>query len=76
MPRDSTQSFELVNTLSKHDFAWVKRSDGTYTYTILANRTTGQQEGYDGINGSTNKEVMVFVIDESGSTKYTKEVLV
>lgn len=35
-------------------------------YAILANRTTGQ-EGY--AYGSTNEEVMVFVIDESGSTK-------
>ena len=67
VPQDDTQALELVNTLSKHDFAWVKRSDGTYTY-ALANRTTGQ-EGYDGTNGSTNEEVMVFVIDESGSTK-------
>ena len=66
VPRDDTQALEVVNTLSKHDFAWVKRSDGTYTYAILANRTTGQ-EGY--AYGSTNEEVMVFVIDESGSTK-------
>ena len=43
------------------------------THIILANRTTGRQEGYDGINGSTNDEVMVFVIDESGSTKYVRK---
>ena len=32
-------SFQSVNTLQKQDFAFVKRSDGSYTYCILAFRS-------------------------------------
>lgn len=33
------QALQAVDQLQRHDFAWVKRSDGTYTYAIIAYRT-------------------------------------
>lgn len=40
------------NTLSSHDFAWIKRSDGTFTYSILAYRSSAalssSAANYDG----------------------------
>ena len=43
-----------TDTLEKHDFAFVKRWDGSYSYAILAYRTY---------------ESMVFVMDDTGATK-------
>lgn len=45
---------DAVVSLRKHDFAWVKRSDGSYTYSIIADKT---------------EDHIVFLIDSKGSTK-------
>ena len=52
---------EKVSQLKKYDFAFIKRSDGSWTYAILAYR-------------SEEDECMMFVMDERGSTKvFTKK---
>lgn len=45
---------EAVASLRKHDFAWVMRSDGSYTYAIVA---------------CFSEEHFLFLMDEEGSTK-------
>ena len=50
----SEQATKAVDVLRKHDFAFVKRSDGSYSYAILAYRS---------------EESMTFVMNGSGSTK-------
>lgn len=52
-----------VCQLKTHDFAFVKRSDGSWTYAILA----GHGKDID------NEEVMLFVINEKGCTKAIKK---
>lgn len=55
MNPDQTQ----VSSLNNYDFAFIKRTDGTWTYAILAYRSTLD-------NG---EECMMFVMNEAGSTK-------
>eukprot|EP00956_Cyclotella_meneghiniana_P023240 scaffold44792_cov34-Cyclotella_meneghiniana.AAC.3 len=54
----------LINVchMKTHDFAFVKRSDGKWTYSILA----GQGQDCD------NNEIMIFVTSEKGRTKAIK----
>lgn len=47
-----------VSTLKNYDFAFIKRTDGLWTYAILAYRT---------------EESMMFVMNETGSTKIIKK---
>ena len=59
-----------VESLQMHDFAWVKRSDGTYTYAILTHRpssptTTDSNE----VTSKHSDEVKCFVVNDAGSTK-------
>ena len=49
-----------IDSLQKHDFAFIKRSDGSYTYSILA---CIDDEG----------ERMTFVLDNKGSTKVIRK---
>ena len=59
------RAIHAVDSLKIHDFAWVKRSDGFYTYAILAYRNPP-------IENKSNhhpEEYMYFVVDNSGSTK-------
>ncbi len=53
-PRSTEQVIRAIISLKKHDFAFVKRSNGSFSYAILANKTD---------------EAMVFVMSESGATK-------
>ena len=53
-----SKATQAVDTLSNHDFAFVKRSGGRYTYAILAYRTKGtckgvQQEEHNSISFSS-----------------------
>ena len=61
-----TQATQSISSLSKHDFAFLKRSDGSYTYAILAYRSMVPKKG--SIDGSM-EECMVFVVVDDGSTK-------
>merc|ERR1719296_222792 len=54
--------------LQKHDFAFVKRSDGSYSYAILAFRS------FEPIKkGTGTEECMTFVTNKIGSTKIIRE---
>ncbi len=74
MAIESTEelAIEAVGSLNTHDFAFVKLSDGTYSYAIPADRSTKP------VNGAKNKtchaecvmeECMTFVTTKLGSTK-------
>jgi len=67
----SDQAFQAANTLKKHDFAFVKRSDGTYSYAILAFRSLQPTHRGKGPTAPL-EECMVFVLGGKGSTKILK----
>jgi hypothetical protein len=56
---DPKEAFGQVSRLKQHDFAFIKRTDGLWTYAILAHRY-GDDEG---------EECMMFVMHQIGSTK-------
>ncbi|KAL3758243.1 hypothetical protein ACHAWU_004881 [Discostella pseudostelligera] len=77
---ESTPKLALgaVESLHVHDFAWVKRSDGLYTYAILAYRSTcpltiesscAVVPSATAASSSEGEEYMYFVVDHIGSTK-------
>ena len=58
------KALQAVRSLNTHDFAFVKRSDGSYSYAILAYRINKP------IKGTTHiEECMVFAVCGVGSTK-------
>lgn len=60
------RAFQAVSSLKVHDFAFVKRFDGSFSYAILAYRSMEQiQKG----NTKSIAECMIFVTNERGSTK-------
>ena len=69
MPQDDVHAIQLVNTLSKHDFAFVKRSNGNYSY-AMAYRTSSYSNDDD---DEKKDEGMAFVMDDSGSTKMIRK---
>lgn len=67
-PRSSShmktpQALHEVCALKDHDFVFLKRSDGSYSYAIIACRTTDD----------ASEECMLFVVNESGSTKTVRK---
>ena len=62
-------AMQAADTLEKHDFAFVKRSNGSYSYAILARRTFAPMKGHK----DATEECMTFVTDESGSTKTIRQ---
>mmetsp|Transcript_46508 Transcript_46508/g.97727 ORF Transcript_46508/g.97727 Transcript_46508/m.97727 type:complete len:346 (-) Transcript_46508:88-1125(-) len=62
------KTIQAVDSLCKHDFAFVKRSDGSYSYSILAYRC---DEPIKGTNHS--EECMVFVMNDIGATKMIRK---
>ena len=65
----SKQAFQLVSTMQKHDFAFVKRSDGSFSYAILAFRSL--EPSTDG--RKTLEEFMTFVVDFDRTIKIFKK---
>ena len=63
------KAVRAVESLQNQDFAFIKRSDGTYCYAILAQRTRISTER----NKGDSDEIMVFVVNESGSTKLLRK---
>jgi hypothetical protein len=55
---DPQEAFNQISRLKQHDFAFVKRTDGMWTYAILAHRYIDEGE-----------ECMMFVMHQIGSTK-------
>jgi len=56
---------EAATLLKKHDYAFIRRSDGSYSYAIVACRSSRPK------NGATveEEEYIMFVVDEKGSNK-------
>ena len=58
-----------VGTLKKHDFAFVKRSDGSYSYAIVAYRSMEPIKGSSSKDPPVEEECIAFIINDTGSTK-------
>lgn len=57
-------AFEKVSELKNYDFAFIKRSDGSWTYAIVAHRYHSHTD---------DEDFIMFVLDEAGSTKEIKQ---
>ena len=63
IPTSSQNAMQQVSTLMKFDFAFIKRSNGLYSYAILAYRTNNDNKG----------ESLTFVMDDKGCTKMIRK---
>ena len=68
------RAIHSIGTLTLYDFAWVKRSDGTYSYSILAYRSSSggganEADEDDDEEGQAAEERMTFVLSNLGCTK-------
>ena len=68
----SSDHCSSVASLQKHDFAFVKRSDGSFSYAILAWRSFAMQHG-GAADDEVEEECMTFVVDDYGSTKKIRQ---
>jgi len=59
---------QAISSLQKHDFAFIKRSDGSYTYAILACRSFVHIK-----EGTETEKCMTFVMHVKGTTKVIRE---
>jgi hypothetical protein len=64
------RAIRAVESLQMHDFAWVKRSNGNFTYAILAYRASNPtlQEGTTSKHHN-DEDFMYFVVNDTGATK-------
>ena len=58
-----------VESLQKHDFAFIKRSDGSFTYAILAGRDIRNKKNCK----RATEECMTFVMNRAGATKMIRK---
>jgi len=63
IPTSSQNAMQQVSTLMKYDFAFIKRSNGLYSYAILAYRSNNDKKG----------ESLTFVMDDKGCTKMIRK---
>ena len=69
----------MVGTLNRHEYAFLRRSDGSYSYAILAYRSTMPVKKRPRASSEQNyadpptEECMTFVVDDRGSTKTIRE---
>ena len=61
-------AIQAIGSLQKYDFAFIKRSDGSYSYAILAFRSFMPNK-----RGTGTEECMTFVMKENGSTKVIRK---
>lgn len=76
LPPTPEKAFEAVNSLQKHDFAFIKRSNGKYSYAILAFRSLelpDQDHNTSSLSADSLEEYMSFVMCSSGSTMKVKK---
>jgi hypothetical protein len=66
------QAIQAVNSLNEHDFAFVRRSDRSFSYSIVAYRSTEPDNRVKN-NTETVEECMTFVMDSGGSTKMVRK---
>jgi hypothetical protein len=68
---------EAVNVLKNHDFAFIRRSDGSWTYSILAYRSFEPLKAGEAAPPLTSsdelEECMMFVMSNAGQTKMIKK---
>ncbi len=72
------QSYESVNSLQIHDFAWVKRTNGSYSYAILAFRSLEPPSNPKSKSEHDEEildEYLGFVMCNEGSIKYLKKCM-
>lgn len=75
---DAQRAIESIGTLSSHDFAFVKRSDGTYSYSILAYRSSSTHVDEESLitrppQLQGEEESMTFVLSNAGCTKLIRK---
>jgi len=69
----SEQTIQANSSLDQHDFAFIKRSDGSYTYAILAYRSMEPIKGANNVDKvESMEECMNFVMSEAGATKMVR----
>mmetsp|Transcript_17054 Transcript_17054/g.36990 ORF Transcript_17054/g.36990 Transcript_17054/m.36990 type:complete len:600 (+) Transcript_17054:628-2427(+) len=74
------QATGVVDSLSNHDFAFVKRSDGSFTYAVLAFRSVEDEswsnfDNDDDQSESRKEDCMTFVLSNLGTSKLIKRSL-
>jgi len=62
------QALQSASSMDQHDFAFVRRSDGSISYAILAYRSVKRIKGAAD-NTEAYEECMTFVLSRHGSTK-------
>jgi len=79
---DTQRAIESISKLTSHDFAFVKRSDGSYSYSILAYQSSSTQVVEEESlitrppqlqQGEEVEESMTFVLSNAGCTKIIKK---
>ena len=67
-------SLAAIESLQNHDFCFLRRSDGSYTYAILAYRTIEplRPSSPEGGESPGVEECMTFVVNSTGCTKMIK----
>lgn len=65
------RSRQAIESLQKHDFAFIKRSDGSFSYAILAYRSMVPIKGAE--NKNEVEETLIFVMSNVGSTKMVRK---
>ena len=69
----SEQAIQAIGSLDQHDYAFIKRSDGSYSYAILAYRSIKPIKGANNIDKVESVEgCMTFVMSEAGATKMVR----
>ncbi len=64
---NKSQALASVSSLKVHDYAFVKRRNGNYSYSILADRTIAKNP-----KGGKEEECMIFVTSPEGHSKIIK----
>lgn len=68
------QALAALGSLQQHDFAFVRRSDGSFSYAILAYRHVAPMKGAEGRSkNKPQEECMTFVMSERGTTKMVRK---
>ena len=70
--KTSELATQAVNTLQKRDFAFVRRSDGSYSFATLAYRSF-EPMIKAAKNDAITEEYMTFVMDDIGSIKMIRQ---
>lgn len=69
----SASLLSSINALTRHDCAFVKRSNGTYSYAIIGSRSKQQQQQRKATSDSREKgeeeEFLLFVMNKEGAIK-------